>query len=780
MATSTCKKTKTFSKGSTFISNTFNVQGCDQPHECGIDEVFQCGYNYNWKPCTNKHIWTCLDCAESKRTTLCKELISVTKNVKIHFKACSHNSTENTTLRCGTKVECIDASGCNQDHTILCKVCKKEAHSLCKKVITLQPGKAYPALPCGQTHTIVDDEETESQSYFCGQSFTPTELNSCTVKEHKIYCDECQAKLLKGTGGLHRSFNNGPPITSTPKVVSSKSKLVDDENAISNQMLSNIAEIQKNVNKSLNDNNWAQKDDNNCAQAKHIFEVRTKKFLSAPARKFSQAHRACKYHLEYSKTPISREFGDNLLQELIHCYDNVEKMRQYCLEPLTETELLEGNYDDYLTHKWDLVSECRQLHDQYFNADKIQQELSHHKNVSIFHNPKDNNLPNWSKPVVPQPLSNFQVDENSEPNPFDIKFHHESKEKQPYFKLKEELALVTKFNASQPKEYMAFRANWNNFIQKMNKAKRSELDKFYALLSVLEGRAKDLIQTKYPRDGSYTEAINKLDQLFYQPANLLRDMMTTLNKTNKMVDTYDSLLQGVTKLWDAWADLNHAKLSNDQLKGLFFISASEKNLSKESWKFWLEVQNEPRNIVNPMACYDINSYMGAINKAMTNAEKMQNALGKPQWAEQDRVNKPKSTLYGSYNVSTPFQNQEAKATQKQARFKNGSCVFCKQNPHKYQLYCPKLKMMKPEEIWETMEQNGIRCSMCLGAGHQTIHCKATNDGILKPCMKKVGGKTCGKYHCGFLHRHTKPVSNLTINNTTNNDKSTAEAVQPQN
>ena len=48
------------------------------------------------------------------------------------------------------------------------------------------------------------------------------------------------------------------------------------------------------------------------------------------------------------------------------------------------------------------------------------------------------------------------------------------------------------------------------------------------------------------------------------------------------------------------------------------------------------------------------------------------------------------------------------------------------------------------------------------------------------CMKKVGGKTCGKYHCGFLHRHTKPVSNLTINNTANDDKSTAEAVQPQN
>ena len=108
----TCEKTKTFPKGKAFI-----FSGCDEQHAFKRDEVFQCGYSYELKPCTNKHIWTCLDCAEGKRATLCKGLISVTKNEKIHFKACSHNAAENTTLRCGTKVECIDASGCNQDQT---------------------------------------------------------------------------------------------------------------------------------------------------------------------------------------------------------------------------------------------------------------------------------------------------------------------------------------------------------------------------------------------------------------------------------------------------------------------------------------------------------------------------------------------------------------------------------------------------------------------------------------------------------------------------------------
>ena len=70
--------------------------------------------------------------------------------------------------------------------------------------------------------------------------------------------------------------------------------------------------------------------------------------------------------------------------------------------------------------------------------------------------------------------------------------------------------------------------------------------------------------------------------------------------------------------------------------------------------------------------------------------------------------------------------------------------------------------------------------MCLGSNHQTIHCKATNDGVLKPCMKKVGSKQCGKYHCGFLHRYTKPVSNLTINNVTDDANPTVETVEPQN
>merc|ERR1712218_504455 len=108
-----------------------------------------------------------------------------------------------------------------------------------------------------------------------------------------------------------------------------------------------------------------------------------------------------------------------------------------------------------------------------------------------------------------------------------------------------------------------------------------------------------------------------------------------------MHDTYDSLLTGINKLWDAWKDLDQADLTKDQLKGLLFIAATEKNLSEESWKCWLETQNLPKFKQNPMAAFEISAYMGAINTAMLNAQKRQNAIGQSSKTQNPtKTNKP--------------------------------------------------------------------------------------------------------------------------------------------
>ena len=60
--------------------------------------------------------------------------------------------------------------------------------------------------------------------------------------------------------------------------------------------------------------------------------------------------------------------------------------------------------------------------------------------------------------------------------------------------MNDEIMLVEKFDASKPRSYMAFRAQWDNFEAKMTRANRSELDKFYALLRVVDGQAKNLIK----------------------------------------------------------------------------------------------------------------------------------------------------------------------------------------------------------------------------------------------------------------------------------------------
>ena len=335
----------------------------------------------------------------------------------------------------------------------------------------------------------------------------------------------------------------------------------------------------------------------------------------------------------------------------------------------------------------------------------------------------------------------------------------------PRFKLIEELALVDKWDGSQPGTYMIFRHQWKNFYDKMMKEERTGMDMYQALLKVLGGAAKAMAQTKYPTDESYAHAISKLDKHFYNPTIFLRDMVRNLTKTQKMNDSYGSLIDGLNKLRDAWNDLEQADLSIEQLKGLFFITATEKNLSEESWKYWLEFQNDPQHAYNPMAAYSTPAYLGAIEKAMNNAQKRINVLG-PSPREnnprtQTKPGKKQSTLFGAYSNAVQSKPQSQSnppsnaQTPKQARGPNGTCVICGQTPHKYQLNCFKLRKMSVDEIYKVMTNYGINCQMCLELGHRTKDCPAFKKGVLTTCRVKENGQECKKNHCRFLHRTKK-------------------------
>ena len=330
------------------------------------------------------------------------------------------------------------------------------------------------------------------------------------------------------------------------------------------------------------------------------------------------------------------------------------------------------------------------------------------------------------------------------------------------FKLNEELALVEKFDASQPRAYMAFRTQWTNFMAKMEKEQRSNLDLYYALLKVLGGTAYDIVKTQHPNDQSYATGIKKLDDLFYNPTNLLRETVQNLLKSHKMNDSYESLLGGINKLWDAWNDLDQADLTKEQLKGLLFIAATEKNLSEESWKCWLEVQNDPKYKENPLAAFEVSNYLGAMRKAMVNLQRRKVALGpkenKPN--HQTKTGRKQSTLFGSYSNTVPSNNQNNNSSkgnsQQQARGPNNTCISCGKDPHRYQLQCPKLKQMTANEIYKIMTNSGIECQMCLGLGHRTPNCPAARDGLLKKCQIKENGKECQRYHCRYLHKSARP------------------------
>ena len=332
------------------------------------------------------------------------------------------------------------------------------------------------------------------------------------------------------------------------------------------------------------------------------------------------------------------------------------------------------------------------------------------------------------------------------------------------FKLDEELGLVSDFDASNPSDYMAFRAQWTNFERKMVNSGRSQEDLYCALLRKLKGSARELCKNKYHDPEAYTWSIRQLDRLYNKPENLLRLMITKLLKTSKMDDTYESLLMGMSKLQEAWQDLNQANLTNEELKGLLFIAATEKSLSEGSWKCWLDIQNNHSG--HPLSVFEARTYFGAIETALSNEQRRKEAGRSSSVMDKRPQPKPKqkSTLFGSYNTMNEDEqipnNSKVTMRQNQARTKDGKCVFCLETPHPYQLWCPKLKTMPIDEIWQIIRTHKIFCQMCLSLGHWTNRCPAAKAGKLKKCdVQNEKGRWCNKPHTKYLHQGSTSKSN---------------------
>ena len=353
------------------------------------------------------------------------------------------------------------------------------------------------------------------------------------------------------------------------------------------------------------------------------------------------------------------------------------------------------------------------------------------------------------EPPLAQPRSTggaFQVYQDTSPIPTPMGSFVVYEPTHLKFRLKDELEVIEQFDGSQPREYLCFRVQWGNLDDKMRQINMSELDKYNALRNVLTGKAKMLVDTMYPDQNTYQRSMEKLETTYYNPKLYVTKVILSLGKHNPMNDTYESLFNGYNRLKDMWDDLEHLNLSKGQLKGLLLIAANEKNLSKDTWTLWNNIQNDPRYAENSMECLNVDAFLGAIQTAMNNAQRQQSVVGRHSTT--DQKSKPKSTLYGSYSLAV---KPDQKQVQKQA---GSGCVFCSRTTHhRYQLYCPALKTLKPEKIWEIMKTNGIQCQMCLCPGHSTRECEPTRNNVLKKCsIKDDQNGICGKFHCRFLHR----------------------------
>ena len=87
----------------------------------------------------------------------------------------------------------------------------------------------------------------------------------------------------------------------------------------------------------------------------------------------------------------------------------------------------------------------------------------------------------------------------------------------------------------------------------------------------------------------------------------------------------------------------------------------------------------------------------------------------------------------------------------QAHGPNDTCVFCKKGMHRYQILCPNLKKLQPNEIRRFMKDYNIQCEMCLGINHEAKSCRRD----MKKCSVKTNGSECRANHCRLLHSITQ-------------------------
>ena len=540
-----------------------------------------------------------------------------------------------------------------------------------------------------------------------------------------------------------------------------------------------------------------------CQNREHEFVQRTQKYLGVPAKRFMQEYRSCKYHFEKNAhKQISKELAIKHLAVLVERYHEVDAARDYCLEALLEEDRHNPKHEEYMLLKLDMLNECNRLQDQYLERWYHQDSQTPHVPQAQKHEDKSQEKPKVPQPTgenkppasqaqvyqppsrqpiklrpppmiiegptgqashtmppegehcqqreppVAQPQSTgaFQVYQDASPIPTPTGPSVVYEPTHLKFRLKDELEVIERFDGSRPREYLRFQAQWGNLDNKMRQINMSELDKYNALRNVLTGKAKMLVDTKYPDQNTYQRSMEKLETTYYKPVLHVKDVIHSLAKHNPMTDTYESLFNGYNRLKDMWDDLEHLNLSKGQLKGLLLIKANEKNLSKDTWTHWNNIQNDPRYAENSMECLDVDAFLGAIQTAMNNAQRQQSVVGRHSTT--DQKSKPKSTLHGSYSLAV---KPDQKQVQKQA---GSGCVFCSRTTHhRYQLYCPALKTLKPEKIWEIMKTNGIQCQMCLCPGHSTRECEPTRNNVLKKCsIKDDQNGICGKFHCRFLHR----------------------------
>ena len=287
---------------------------------------------------------------------------------------------------------------------------------------------------------------------------------------------------------------------------------------------------------------------------------------------------------------------------------------------------------------------------------------------------------------------------------------------------------VRKFSGENRLEYKNFRKNWDTVDTTLCNMGKTPANRLALLKKVLEKEALELVGPLPDDDDNYVQALQLLDDIYYDNNDYARTAISELCDQQKFTYTFDGVKSYFVVLNRTLITLKGLQVSKEARGDLLLTTMCEKHMPAPLLKEWSKIK-EKKKSTNPgdsiATPEDLSQLLKDCMKQLSSVDSSKQAKKEDSMAPKDPKDhkkgggvKHQSTIPGS------FGSKKTDNTSK--------CIFCS-GQHK-SLSCNKLKELKGQAAKSIVGKSKV-CWICFESDHHTTKCGRTK-GICSKCPDK--------------------------------------------